>query len=164
MISARTVSFYAESWSNRESKAAPDTDGGAFVSAVAHVVWEHCCPAWDAHFEFIGERVTTTAGERATTNDERDQLMVDLSRAHGLSVITRDGGALRRACRSGVDAFKPEVFAAGVLSRDDARDRFLARLETGLAAWRARHQDVPAAEGDQGAAFIYGVYVLMWEP
>ena len=49
------------------------------------------------------------------------------------------------------------------LSRDDARDRFLPRLETGLAAWRARHQDVPAVERDQMAAFIYGVYEIMWD-
>jgi hypothetical protein len=68
-------------------------------------------------------------------NNLRDRLMVRLAKKTGLTLVTRDKrgkrgqpGVHRLARDEGVPVMTPEEYAAPVLTREAARERFLQRF------------------------------------
>jgi hypothetical protein len=164
-VRATTVSFLHEVWRNLKCKAPPGSERGAFVSTVAWIVKDYVAPNWNNMATRIGDEVdhmTDVCREPSTTNDERDQIMVDQAKEHGLTVITRDRGAKKRARDADVPHYSPAEYSARVISHADAKARFASRLEAGLAAWFQRHKADPRAQA--AVDFIRDIYGVVWEP
>ena len=157
----KTATFYHEVWDNQmKERAAPDSSNGIYPAVVAHVVLDHVCPKWDAHFERAGSTVTVDGNSRATDNDERDQLMIDWCIEFGLVFVSRDGKALKRAQRAGLKSFRPGDFAAQVLPFEMASARFMERLDLGIQAFIRRHG--PTERVVDNANLIWELYQSIW--
>jgi hypothetical protein len=153
-----TVSFEHENVRNLLTKAAPGTSAGAWSAAAVWILKDHVCPEWEAHLDPFGEKVTENGVERETTNDERDQIMVDAAKRDGLTVITTDGGARKRARKDGVPVKSPEEFAASVISFEDARAKFFKRLDLALLKYTAaNYLDPKAAEAAKAMRDLYDI-------
>ena len=139
-LRSKTLTLEYEVWGNQMSKkAAPGSPEGIFPTVVAHVVTDHVCPGWDAKFEKAGETVSTPVGLRKTTNNERDQLMIDWCMEFGLDFISRDKKALKRARRMGLKPWRPDEFAERIISLEVSRARFMERLNPGIQAFISKH-------------------------
>lgn len=164
-VRATTVSFLHEVWRNLKRKAPPGSERGVFVSTVAWIVKDHVAPNWNNMATKVGDDVDHMIDEDqepSTTNDERDQIMVDQAKEHSLTVITRDRGAKRRARHAGVPHCSPAEYSARVISHADAKARFASRLETGLVAWFERHKADPRAKA--ACDNIRDIYGVVWKP
>jgi len=139
-LRSKTVTLEYEAWDKQMSKkAAPDSPAGIFPIVVAHAVIDYVCPGWDAKFEKAGGTIATPEGMRETTNDERDQLMIDWCIEYGLDFVSRDNKALKRASRMGLKPWRPDKFAERVISLEAARARFMERLDPGIRAFISKH-------------------------
>jgi predicted nucleic acid-binding protein len=162
---ATTISFLHEVRRILKCKAAPESERGAFVSTVVWIVKEYVAPNWNNMGTKIGDDVDHTTDEcrkPSTTNDERDQIMVDQAKQHGLTVVTRDRGAKRRARDANVPYYSPAEYSARVISHADAKARFASRLEVGLATWFEQHKADPRAHAV--CDDIRDFYGVVWEP
>jgi hypothetical protein len=136
---ATTASFQHEALRNMLERAPPGTEIGSWTGAIVWILRQHVCPRWNVMVTRQGELILEGSEQRPTTNDERDQIMVDLAKEDGLTVVTRDRGARRRCREAGVPVFKPAAYAERALSREAAGSRFLARLEAGLSSFAAEN-------------------------
>lgn len=112
-------------------------------------------PAWDGDFSDDGV---------GKDNDERDQLMVDLCKAHGLDLVTRDGGVKKRARRAGFEAVEPEGYARKLLAFDEARRRFFDRLEVAALHHLAEGGPERLKVRKRSMHIALGTYRAIWEP
>lgn len=160
---ARTIGFKHETMGNLNRYAPPSSDGASFISAFAWILKDFVFPKWDAHLTTAGATVRDASGsERSTTNDERDQFMIDEAKLHGLAVITRDGAAYKRA-KVVVSAFRPDEYAQTVLSLETARDRFFERAEVGVINWVERNGG-STPTNSRAIELLWSIYNAIWAP
>jgi hypothetical protein len=160
---ARTIGFKHETMGNLDRYAPPGSDGASFISAFAWILKDFVFPKWDAHLTTAGQTIRDANGaERPTTNDERDQFMIDESKAHGLAVITRDGPAYKRA-KAVVRVFRPNEYARSVLPLEAARDRFFERAEVGVVEWVNRNGGA-TAQNQRAVEVLWTLYSAIWAP
>lgn len=115
-----TVSYEHETTRVIQRLAPPGSDAGQWTWAWAALLKPYVFPRWIGYL--------TEQGVELAENDERDQLMVDLCRADGFTLVSRDKGAQNRARAAGVPVVTPEEYATAVMTRDAARERFFERL------------------------------------
>jgi hypothetical protein len=158
---AVTVTMLHEALDNIRSQAAPNTDEGWMTKMVANVVYDYACPRWTIRMTNNGKTTTDPDGTvRATTNDERDQFIVEDAHSNGIAIVSNDDGMRKRAARSGVSRFfAPEAYATTVLSFATAKQCFFERLDRGIDAYLARHGSEPG--GNEHIA-LRRVYVEVW--
>ncbi len=150
---AVTLGFRHEAERNTLERAPPGSAQGAWVQTAVWVVKDFCAPGWIP--------IMTSQGAELATTDERDQLMVEIAKEKGLKIVSRDKDARRRARGVGVDAFKPDEYAAMVLTAEVARKRFLERLATGAAAYREKHGNTEQVI--KVTAILEAVYRGIWD-
>jgi hypothetical protein len=161
--SARTISFRVETMGNLLRYAPPGSDGASFISAFVWIERAYVCPKWGAHLTARGTTVSENGHERKTTNDERDQFMVDEAKANGLEVITRDKGARNKAIAAGVPVSSPAEYALRVLSFEAARERFFERAEVGVLEW-AKNNGGSTPQNQKAVEVLWKLYSAIWAP
>jgi len=156
-LRAASVSYEHENLNNILRLAPPGSGGGALVCVALYLIRDHVCHHWVAGVTQVGAE----QGNRA-----RDRLLVDEAGKLGIPVVSRDQYCHQYGAAQGVAVFTPEDFAdRSGLTRQHARERFLARLRR---AARAYVRQVPAGRNRERRAkamqFVLRLYRVMWKP
>lgn len=168
----RSISYGHEAHSVIKRLAPPGSHAGEWTWAWASLLSPYVFPAWDGEFvdeqvqryEFTEAQMDPEVPTPPNDNDACDQRMVDECRARGLVLVSRDGGVHTRAKRAGFDAVEPEAYAATLLTFDEARERFLARLDAGALHFLAEGGVERVPNRARSMRIALGGYRGIWEP
>jgi len=138
-----------------EKLAPPGTDLGALAAAIVWVLGEHgIFEGWTRQGDLDGEKLSDRS---------MDRLIVEKARDHALTLVTRDGGMITKTGpKKGVTPIEPEDYARVVLSREDAREMFLGRLDGALLAYAATVPGAPRRM--EGLWNLRRQYQWVWAP
>jgi hypothetical protein len=155
-VGARSMTFTHENLRNIRRLAPPDSTRGAWTSAILYVLADGgVFEGWERH--------TTNDGVELT-NRQRDAHMIQACRTGGLVLITHDAQVIDEAQAVGVDAAKPETFAARYLTREDARRMFDERRRDAAARYLVAGTPQEQTIRMRVNRTIGDVYGGLWQP
>jgi hypothetical protein len=119
-VGARSVTYRHENERNIKRIAPPGSKRGVWTSAIVWMLGDHgVFDGWEKHM---------TNDAEALSDRQRDKHMAAECRDAKLVLISRDAKLIREALALGVDAAKPEEYAARFLKREEASAMFQQRL------------------------------------
>lgn len=136
--------------------APPGSNRGAWTSTIVWMVAEHgVFSGWEMHMTNEGETLS---------NRQRDKHMVAQCAAEKLVLLTRDEQVISEALAAGVDAVKPEAFAARHITRAEASAMFQQRLWDAVMRYVSK-----SPPGEEVLRFRAGqaareAFAAVWQP
>ena len=125
-----------------DKNAKPGTEEGQWTHLVAHVVRDYVCPGWIVQVTMDGE-VADPLIHGQDRNDKHDDYMIEDALREGRPIVTRDGAALKKAKKRGAKAMRPAEYAQQVIEYEQARSKFLRRLDHGCLMYLVAHSSAP---------------------